>query len=75
MRRPAVKPSLSSFPCSIKACAAIAALLPGQQLHLQALVLGFTADIFVSASLVDLYSKCSRHDSSRLEASFPNVVS
>ncbi|MQL89389.1 hypothetical protein Taro_021965 [Colocasia esculenta] len=58
MRRLSVAPGRSTFPCALKSCAALASLPSGRQLHLQAFLLGLHHDLFVSSSLVDMYSKC-----------------
>ncbi|XP_051116388.1 pentatricopeptide repeat-containing protein At5g04780, mitochondrial [Andrographis paniculata] len=47
--------SISSF---LSACAALAALIEGKQMHGVVFKIGFGANQFVAASLVDVYAKC-----------------
>ncbi|KAG9454987.1 hypothetical protein H6P81_007891 [Aristolochia fimbriata] len=78
MRRLAVKPDRSSFPCALNACAALCALRSGEQLHLQAIGIGLVADLFVSSALVDFYAKCGNISSARKlfdEIPHRNIVS
>ncbi|KAJ0971195.1 hypothetical protein J5N97_019154 [Dioscorea zingiberensis] len=65
MRRLYVRPDRSSFPCALKSCAALGSLFSGQQLHLQAFILGLHPDLFVASALVDMYSKCRVVDDAR----------
>ncbi|ESW33636.1 hypothetical protein PHAVU_001G086300 [Phaseolus vulgaris] len=66
MRKLSLHPNRSTFPCAIKACAALSDLRAGAQTHQQAFVFGFGRDIFVSAALVNMYSKCGCPDHARL---------
>ncbi|WCJ40225.1 Tetratricopeptide repeat (TPR)-like superfamily protein [Euphorbia peplus] len=58
MRKLNLRPTRSTFPCTIKACSALLDLSSGKQTHQQALVFGFQSDLFVSSALIDMYSKC-----------------
>ncbi|KAG6716618.1 hypothetical protein I3842_04G058400 [Carya illinoinensis] len=78
MRKLSLRPDRSSFPCAIKSCSALFDLHSGKQAHQQALVFGFDSDIFVSSSLIDMYSKCGElRDARALFDEIPrrNVVS
>ncbi|XP_077209969.1 tetratricopeptide repeat (TPR)-like superfamily protein [Tasmannia lanceolata] len=73
-----LKPNFSSFPCAIKSCADLSALKPGKQIHLQALILGFESDVFISSALLDMYVECGELDDARKlfdEIPHRNVVS
>ncbi|XP_039123154.1 pentatricopeptide repeat-containing protein At3g26782, mitochondrial [Dioscorea cayenensis subsp. rotundata] len=65
MRRLYVKPDRSSFPCALKSSAALGSLCSGQQLHLQAFLLGLHPNLFVASALIDMYSKCHVVDDAR----------
>ncbi|KAH1204932.1 Pentatricopeptide repeat-containing protein, mitochondrial [Glycine soja] len=65
MRKLSLHPNRSTFPCAIKACAALSDLRAGAQAHQQAFAFGFGHDIFVSSALIDMYSKCARLDHAR----------
>ncbi|KAL4273233.1 hypothetical protein GQ457_13G028010 [Hibiscus cannabinus] len=54
-----------TFPLLFKACAALTCLRDGTKLHAHVHQLGFQQDMFVQASLLDMYSKCSDLDSAR----------
>ncbi|KAL5710514.1 hypothetical protein ACHQM5_021065 [Ranunculus cassubicifolius] len=43
---------------TITACASLSALIEGNQIHALLIQTGFIANLFVSASLIDMYSKC-----------------
>ncbi|XP_078433998.1 tetratricopeptide repeat (TPR)-like superfamily protein [Wolffia australiana] len=58
MRRLGVKPDRSTFPNAHKACGCMGLVWVGRQIHLLAHLLGLCPDLFVSSSLVDMYSKC-----------------
>lgn len=60
LRRNSLAPDRSTLPPALKSAAALPSLPSGRQLHLLALRLGLTPDLFVASSLVDMYSKCSR---------------
>ncbi|KAK7395976.1 hypothetical protein VNO78_16631 [Psophocarpus tetragonolobus] len=73
MRKLSLHPNGSTFPCAIKACAALSDLRAGAQTHQQAFAFGFSGDLFVSSALIDMYSKCGRlHDALHLFDEIPN---
>ncbi|CAJ1790302.1 unnamed protein product [Sphenostylis stenocarpa] len=65
MRKLSLHPNRSTFPCALKACAALSDLRAGTQTHQQAFGFGFGRDLFVSTALVDMYSKCGHPDHAR----------
>ncbi|KAL0360604.1 UNVERIFIED_CONTAM: Pentatricopeptide repeat-containing protein, mitochondrial [Sesamum radiatum] len=78
MRKSALKPNRSTFPCAIKSCSALCDLASGKQAHQQAFVFGYGSDLFVSSALIDMYSKCGQLGDARVvfdEISMRNVVS
>lgn len=60
MRRQGVRPSNFSFPFALKSCAAVEALFEGEEIHADALKLGFVSDVFIQTALLDMYMKCRR---------------
>ncbi|CAL9145768.1 unnamed protein product [Musa hybrid cultivar] len=58
MRAQGVPQDHMSFPFALKACARISAVREGSRVHAHCLKLGFLSDVFVSNSLVHLYSVC-----------------
>ncbi|KAL5972295.1 hypothetical protein ACLOJK_041548 [Asimina triloba] len=60
MRRSCVHTNNFSFPFALKSCAALGALLEGEQMHADVMKLGFLNDMFVQTALMDMYAKCSR---------------
>ncbi|XP_011623535.1 pentatricopeptide repeat-containing protein At3g26782, mitochondrial [Amborella trichopoda] len=77
MRRTKVRPDRSTLPCAIKAAANLANLTMGLVLHHHALVSGLICDAFVSSSLINMYSNCSKPDEAEkafIESPFKNQV-
>ncbi|KAJ7536443.1 hypothetical protein O6H91_12G069800 [Diphasiastrum complanatum] len=58
MKQEGVQPDDVTFVVLLKACASIAALEQGKQLHSQIIRRGFEADMIVRSTLVDMYAKC-----------------
>eukprot|EP01018_Ginkgo_biloba_P005621 Gb_23018 [translate_table: standard] len=58
MRWEDVKPNQFTFASVLSACANIAALEHGKQVHVHVIQSGFESNIFVSSALVDMYAKC-----------------
>ncbi|OVA07699.1 Pentatricopeptide repeat [Macleaya cordata] len=46
----------------LKACSKASALKPGKQIHAQSLKHGFSSDIFIQTSLVQMYSSCGQFE-------------
>lgn len=53
-----VRPSSATISCILPASANVMNLTRGKEIHGYAIVNGFEPDLFVSSSLVDMYSKC-----------------
>eukprot|EP01018_Ginkgo_biloba_P033346 Gb_20187 [translate_table: standard] len=66
MQRDGTLPDKFIFPCVLKACAGLAALQQGKNIHVCIARCGFESDIFVGNALIDMYSKCRSIESARL---------
>eukprot|EP01018_Ginkgo_biloba_P014495 Gb_16757 [translate_table: standard] len=53
-----VIPNLKTFTSILPACADLAALEQGMQIHEEIIRSGFESDVFVGSALVDMYAKC-----------------
>ncbi|KAJ7517806.1 hypothetical protein O6H91_21G040700 [Diphasiastrum complanatum] len=60
MKLEGVQPSNVTFVLLLKACASLAALEQGKQLHSDIIKRGFQSDVIVGNTLVDMYAKCGR---------------
>lgn len=60
------RPDESTFACGLSACANIAALQMGEQLHHLAVKSGYINDLFVSNALITMYAKCGRVSNAEL---------
>ncbi|KAJ7548566.1 hypothetical protein O6H91_07G017400 [Diphasiastrum complanatum] len=58
MKREGVQPDNVTFVLLLKACASLAALEQGKQLHSDIVKRGFQSDVIVGSTLVDMYAKC-----------------
>ncbi|XP_074581099.1 pentatricopeptide repeat-containing protein At2g29760, chloroplastic-like [Curcuma longa] len=58
MRRQGVPIDHMTFPFALKACARVPAAGEGSRIHADCLKFGFSSDIFVSNSLIHMYSAC-----------------
>ncbi|KAJ7231026.1 hypothetical protein O6H91_Y458200 [Diphasiastrum complanatum] len=58
MQHEGMKPDKVTFASVLKACASLAALEQGKQVHAQIIKLGFELDTFVGSALVNMYAKC-----------------
>ncbi|KAL0464104.1 UNVERIFIED_CONTAM: Pentatricopeptide repeat-containing protein, chloroplastic [Sesamum latifolium] len=54
-----------TFATMIRASAGLELISPGQQLHSCALRMGVSHDVFVSCTLIDMYSKCGKIEDAR----------
>eukprot|EP00249_Psilotum_nudum_P015985 c25607_g15_i1 orf=2-343(+) len=57
MQQEGVKPNEATFVSVLKACAHLAALEQGKQIHCYIIKSGFESDIFVGSALIDMYMK------------------
>jgi hypothetical protein len=53
--------ALLTFPSVLKACASLAAMEQGKQVHCHAIRSGFEIYIYVGNALVDKYAKCNEN--------------
>eukprot|EP01018_Ginkgo_biloba_P030678 Gb_05649 [translate_table: standard] len=65
MQRAGLKPNSVTFASVIPACANLAALEQGKEVHEDIIRSGFQSDIFVGNALVDMYAKCGNVDNAR----------
>eukprot|EP01018_Ginkgo_biloba_P029816 Gb_16032 [translate_table: standard] len=60
-----MKPDQFTFASVLAACASLAALEWGQQVHALIVIIGFESDVVVRTALVDMYSKCGSIESAK----------
>ncbi|KAJ7534651.1 hypothetical protein O6H91_13G104200 [Diphasiastrum complanatum] len=60
MKQDGVQPTIVTYVVLLKACASIAALEEGKQIHSDIIKSGFESDVIVGSILVDMYAKCGR---------------
>ncbi|CAN6250895.1 unnamed protein product [Urochloa humidicola] len=60
MDKEGIMPSNLTIPSVLRACACLAALEPGKQLHAQIIKCGFSLDGSVGSALSTMYSKCGK---------------
>ncbi|KAJ7524559.1 hypothetical protein O6H91_17G011300 [Diphasiastrum complanatum] len=58
MKQEGMQPDNVTFVLLLKACASLAALEQGKQLHSDIIKRGFQSDVIVGSTLVDMYAKC-----------------
>ncbi|KAJ7527987.1 hypothetical protein O6H91_16G079600 [Diphasiastrum complanatum] len=58
MKQEGVQPDNVTFVLLLKACASLAALEQGKQLHSEIIKCGFQSNVVVGSTLVDMYAKC-----------------
>ncbi|KAJ7514124.1 hypothetical protein O6H91_23G029000 [Diphasiastrum complanatum] len=58
MKQEGVQPDNVTFVLLLKACASLAALEQGKQLHSEIIKRGFQSDVVVGSTLVNMYAKC-----------------
>ncbi|XP_059066735.1 pentatricopeptide repeat-containing protein At2g13600-like [Cryptomeria japonica] len=58
MQLNSIKPDVTTFTGLVNACASLASLENGEQVHAHILKAGFEKSVFVRSSIVDMYSKC-----------------
>ncbi|XP_058080025.1 pentatricopeptide repeat-containing protein At2g45350, chloroplastic-like [Magnolia sinica] len=71
MSKNGVLPDKFTFPFVLKACANVAAITEGEQIHGRILKSPYQVDVFVECSVIYMYAKCQRIDAAR--ASFDSV--
>eukprot|EP01018_Ginkgo_biloba_P031778 Gb_10324 [translate_table: standard] len=62
MQLAGVKPNSDTFASALPACANLAALEHGKEVHEDIIRSGFQYDVFVGSALVDMYAKCGSID-------------
>eukprot|EP01018_Ginkgo_biloba_P002728 Gb_38067 [translate_table: standard] len=65
MQQVGVKPVSKTFASVLPACANLAALEQGTEIHVEIIRNGFDSDLFVGNALVDMYSKCGKIEKAR----------
>eukprot|EP01018_Ginkgo_biloba_P001659 Gb_20197 [translate_table: standard] len=65
MQLEGVKPNAKTFASVIPACANLAALQQGTEIHEEIISSGFQSDVFVTSALVDMYAKCGKIENAR----------
>eukprot|EP01018_Ginkgo_biloba_P031754 Gb_05981 [translate_table: standard] len=58
MQLAGVKPNSETFACTLPACANLAVLEQGKEVHEDIIKSGIQSDLFVGSALVDMYAKC-----------------
>eukprot|EP01018_Ginkgo_biloba_P030428 Gb_08964 [translate_table: standard] len=66
MQRAGMKPDKFTFTFVLKACADLAALQQGKNIHDDIIRSGFELDVFVGSALIDMYAKCGTIDVSHV---------
>eukprot|EP01018_Ginkgo_biloba_P002101 Gb_06088 [translate_table: standard] len=78
MQLAGVKPNLMTFTSLLPACANLAALEKGMEIHVEIIRSGLQSDVFVESALLDMYAKCGSIENARIvfdKIPQPNVVS
>eukprot|EP01018_Ginkgo_biloba_P008626 Gb_28769 [translate_table: standard] len=65
MQLTAMKPNLDTFASVLPACANLAALHEGKEVHVCIITSGYQIDVFVGSALVDMYAKCGSIEDAR----------
>eukprot|EP01018_Ginkgo_biloba_P032089 Gb_22773 [translate_table: standard] len=65
MQRTDIQPDQFTFPTVLTACANLAALEQGKEIHELIVRSGFQSDVFVGNALVDMYAKCGNVENAR----------
>eukprot|EP01018_Ginkgo_biloba_P002768 Gb_08745 [translate_table: standard] len=65
MQLAGVKSDLKTFVSVLPACADLAAMEPGTEIHADIIRSGFQSDVFVESALVDMYAKCGSVEKAR----------
>lgn len=78
MQHAHLKPNEFTFASVLPACAKLASLQLGMQMHREIISSGFQSDLVVANALVDMYAKCGRIETARKmfdKISEPDVIS
>jgi len=65
MKLTSARPDLDTFASTLSACAKLAALEHGREVHEEIVRSGFHSDVFVETALVDMYGKCGSIEDAR----------
>eukprot|EP01018_Ginkgo_biloba_P023998 Gb_36142 [translate_table: standard] len=65
MQQTGIKPNRVTFTSVLPACASLAALEHGKEVHGEIIRSGFESDVFVGSALVDMYVKCESIETAR----------
>eukprot|EP01018_Ginkgo_biloba_P025873 Gb_41753 [translate_table: standard] len=65
MQETGAKPESNTFASILPACASLAALEQGMEIHKDIIRCGFQSDVFVGTALVDMYAKCGSIEKAR----------
>eukprot|EP01018_Ginkgo_biloba_P007739 Gb_39699 [translate_table: standard] len=65
MQLKGVKPNPKTFASVLPACASLAALEQGMEIHGEIIRSGFLSDVFVESALIDMYAKCGSIEKAR----------
>lgn len=66
MQKQGIKPNQFTFAGILRACANIASLEQGKQIHVFVIKTGLEADLFMASILLDMYAKCMKMDDALL---------
>ncbi|XP_057868481.2 pentatricopeptide repeat-containing protein At5g39350 [Cryptomeria japonica] len=58
MQRAGVKPISQTFACALSACASLATLGQGMEIHEEIIIRDLESDVFVGSALMDMYIQC-----------------
>eukprot|EP01018_Ginkgo_biloba_P013191 Gb_32451 [translate_table: standard] len=65
MQRTGTQPNQFTFASVLPACADLAAMEPGIEIHQEIITNGFQSDVFVGNALIDMYAKCGKIETAR----------
>ncbi|XP_031482330.1 pentatricopeptide repeat-containing protein At1g08070, chloroplastic-like [Nymphaea colorata] len=65
MRRKLVPPNHLTFPFVLKGCSRMLAVHEGQQIHTNIFKFGFSSDLYVGNTLIDMYGRCKSIEAAR----------
>eukprot|EP01018_Ginkgo_biloba_P030289 Gb_21434 [translate_table: standard] len=65
MEKAGIEPDIFTFSVTLKACASLAALQQGREIHYHITRKGLESDVSVGTALIDMYAKCGRIEFAR----------